>query len=123
MLDLTPPFRRVSMYELVQEATDVDFSGDISVEEAKAVAKKVGVREAALANLTSIGEVATEIFEECCEANLWQPTFVTDLPIEVSPLAKQHRTKPGLTERFELYIAGRELANAYSELNDPIEQR
>mmetsp|Transcript_63224 Transcript_63224/g.150794 ORF Transcript_63224/g.150794 Transcript_63224/m.150794 type:complete len:610 (-) Transcript_63224:85-1914(-) len=123
-LDLSPPWRRVSMYDLVREETDIDFEhADMSLEEAKAAAIAAGVREAALANLTSVGEVATEVFEERCEANLLQPTFVCDLPIEVSPLAKQHRSKPGLTERFELYIAGRELANAYSELNDPIEQR
>ena len=125
-VDLTPPWRRVPMHHLVFETCGVDFlplmaSGD--VEGARAAARALGLAEEMLASKASPGEVLNAVFEERCEALLIQPTFVTDHPVEVSPLAKPHRTKPGMVERFELFMVGREHANAFSELTDPIDQR
>jgi len=122
-IDLTPgTWRRVTMHDLVKEVSGLDFSYDknLSLEEAKAMAVGAGVHSAS--SKESVGEVLNECFEELCEPGLVQPTFVTDYPIEVSPLAKPHRSKPGLTERFELFIVGRETANAFSELTDPVDQ-
>lgn len=124
-IDMTPPWRRVAMHTLVEEATGVDFlplmaANDVAT--AVAAAEKAGVASALLKK-GSVGEVMNVVFEELCEASLVQPTFVTDHPIEISPLAKPHRSKPGLTERFELFIVGREHANAFSELTDPVDQR
>ena len=124
-IDMTPPWRRVAMHTLVEEATGVDFlplmaAHDVAT--AVAAAEKAGVASALLKK-GSVGEVMNVVFEELCEASLVQPTFVTDHPIEISPLAKPHRSKPGLTERFELFIVGREHANAFSELTDPVDQR
>lgn len=127
-IDLTPPWRRVTMHELVREALpcgspDLELLSDSEEDLARAIAaaKVAGVPNAASA--TSIGQLLAMCFDELCEAKLVQPTFVTDYPVEISPLAKPHRTKPGLTERFELFATGRELANAFSELTDPVDQR
>lgn len=121
-IDLTPGWRRVSMNDLVKDKLGIDFysmRGDL--EGARAAAEKAGVPDVAKA--ASVGNILNLAFEEFCEADLIQPTFVTEHPVEISPLAKRHRTKEGLTERFELFCYGRELANAFSELTDPIDQR
>jgi lysyl-tRNA synthetase, class II len=120
-INLTPPWRRVTMNELVQEKTGVDFSQFKTVEEAKAAAKAAGIE--GIEDCESIGHILNEAFEQKGEETLIQPTFVIDYPVEISPLAKPHREKPGLVERFELFIVGRETANSFSELTDPIDQR
>ncbi len=120
-IDLTPPWRRATMHELVQEQTGLDFTQFKTLAEAKAALKAIGVQTAE--DIDSIGKLLSDTFEETVEATLIQPTFVTDYPIEISPLAKAHRSKPGLVERFELFIVGRETANGYSELTDPVDQR
>ncbi len=120
-INLTPPWRRVTMHEVVLEATGVDFSQMKTLKEAKAAAKKAGIHE--LEGCESIGHILNEAFEQKVEAALIQPTFVIDYPVEISPLAKPHRSQPGLVERFELFIVGRETANSFSELTDPIDQR
>lgn len=121
-IDLTPPWRRLTMHDAVKEKTGIDFTQIASVEDAKNAALSAGVPTAALDSLESVGEIVCATFEHACEASLIQPTFVIDYPKEVSPLAKPHRSKPGLVERFELYTAGREIANAFSELTDPVDQ-
>jgi len=126
MIDLTPPWRRAPMHELVQEATGVDFlplMANNDVDAAKQAAIKAGVPASEVASKITAGEVLNVAFEELCESKLIQPTFVTDHPVDVSPLAKPHRSKPGMVERFELFAVGREHANAFSELTDPIDQR
>jgi lysyl-tRNA synthetase class 2 len=120
-VDLTPPWRRVTMHDLVQEKTGVDFSQFESLEAAKAAAIAAGLQE--VEKCESIGKLLNEAFEQRVEETLIQPTFVIDYPVEISPLAKPHRTKAGLVERFELFIVGRETANSFSELTDPIDQR
>jgi lysyl-tRNA synthetase class 2 len=120
-IDLTPPWRRVTMHELVQEKTGLDFTQFKTLEEAKTAARQVGIE--GVDECQSIGKLLNECFEQKGEETLIQPTFVLDYPVEISPLAKPHRDKPGLVERFELFIVGRETANAFSELTDPIDQR
>ena len=125
-IDLTPPWRRIPMNELVEEKCGIDFlqwrsTGDVTA--AIQAALSVGVPNNALDGKNTVGEVLNVAFEELCEADLIQPTFVMDHPKEVSPLAKPHREKEGLTERFELFVVGREHANAFSELTDPLDQR
>lgn len=121
------PWRRVTMHDIVQEEIpDFDFaaldpSDPESLNKAKTAARDAGVPN--VDRLNSIGEVLNTCFEELCESKLIQPTFVIDYPVEVSPLAKPHRTKPGLVERFELFAVGREHANSFSELTDPVDQR
>ncbi|GAQ90046.1 Lysyl-tRNA synthetase class II [Klebsormidium nitens] len=129
-LDFTRPWRRATMHDLVKEATGVDFdsfAGDVEAARAAALdavaAAGGNARSPALRNATSIGFILNEVFEEVVEKTLVQPTYVTEHPVEISPLAKPHRSKPGVTERFELFIYGRELANAFSELTDPVDQR
>ncbi|KAA8498453.1 Lysine--tRNA ligase [Porphyridium purpureum] len=122
-ISLSKPWTRISMHELVEKATGVDFNTLLTVEDAVTVARSAGVPHDVLSKCTSVGEVVNKCFEELCEASLVQPTFVLDYPVEASPLAKPHRSKPGLTERFELFVYGRELANAYSELTDAVDQR
>lgn len=120
-IDLTSPWRRVTMHEIVQEKTGVDFSQFQTIEEAKAAASAAGIE--GVEECESIGHILNEAFEQKAESTLMQPTFVLDYPVEISPLAKPHRSKEGLVERFELFIVGRETANSFSELTDPIDQR
>ncbi len=119
-IDLASPWRRVTMHDLVKEYTELDFNFP-TLEEAKTAAKNAGIE--GVEGCTSIGKVLYEAFEQKVEENLIQPTFVIDFPIEISPLAKPHRSKPGIVERFELYMVGRETANSFSELTDAIDQR
>lgn len=112
------PFRRVTMTQAILEHTGFDISGK-SEEELRKAAKEMGVE---VAPSMGKGKIIDEIFGEKCEASYIQPTFITDYPIEMSPLTKRHRDNPELTERFELMVNGKEVANAYSELNDPIDQ-
>jgi lysyl-tRNA synthetase, class II len=126
-INLERPWRRVTMHDAVrEEMPDFDFvaldlNDPASLDKAKAAAKQAGVLD--VDKYKTVGEVLNVCFEELCEAKLIQPTFVIDYPVEVSPLAKPHRSKPGLVERFELYAVGRELANSFSELTDPVDQR
>ncbi len=120
-IDLTPPWRRVTMNELVQEATCINFEFFKDFNAAQEAAKEAGI--AGIEDCETIGQILNAAFEQKVEATLIQPTFVLDYPVEISPLAKPHRTKPGLVERFELFMVGRETANSFSELTDPIDQR
>lgn len=120
-IDLAPPWRRATMHELVLEATGLDFNGFANRPEAAAAMQAAGLVVPELAD--SVGRLLVEAFEQRVESNLIQPTFVLDYPVETSPLARSHRSKPGLVERFELFIVGRETANAFSELIDPVDQR
>ena len=121
IIDLEKPFRWVSMVELIKEETGIDFSQDISFEEAVRLAKENNVPLEKHWN--SVGYIINAFFEEKCEAKLIQPTFVHTYPLEVTPLAKKSPKDPRFTERFEFYINATEYANAYSELNDPLDQR
>ena len=112
------PYRRLPILEAIKEQTGYDLE-NMSEDEMREVAKKVGVE---VDDTMGRGKLIDEIFGETCEGTFIQPTFITDYPVEMSPLTKMHRSKPGLTERFELMVNGKELANAYSELNDPIDQ-
>lgn len=120
-VDLTPPWKRATMHDLVKEYSGVDFEKCQSFEQAKAACKNAGIE--GIDDCPSMGKLLNEAFEQKVEENLIQPIFVTDFPVEISPLAKPHRSKPGLVERFELYMVGRETANSFSELTDPIDQR
>ncbi|NJL39345.1 MAG: lysine--tRNA ligase [Leptolyngbyaceae cyanobacterium RM2_2_4] len=120
-IDLTAPWRRATMHDLVQEQTGLDFSQFKTLDEAKTAALAAGLTD--LDQCSSIGHVLNEAFEQRVEGQLIQPTFVLEYPVEISPLAKPHRDKPGLVERFELFVVGRETANGFSELTDPIDQR
>jgi len=118
-IDFKAPFRRVTMYDAIKEHTGVDISG-MEEDQLRDVCKQLGIHvDAKLGK----GKLVDEIFGEKCEAHYVQPTFIIDYPVEMSPLTKKHRSKPGLVERFELMVNGKEIANAYSELNDPIDQR
>lgn len=113
------PFKRVTIFEAIQEHTGIDIS-QMDETELRAVCKKLHIEtEASMGK----GKLIDEIFGETSEGKYIQPTFITDYPVEMSPLTKKHRSKEGLVERFELMINGKEVANAYSELNDPIDQR
>ncbi|HAX74973.1 MAG TPA: lysine--tRNA ligase [Cyanobacteria bacterium UBA11372] len=120
-IDLTTPWRRATMHELVLEKTGLDLNRFQSVHEARKAAHEFGVE--GLEDCETMGHLLNEMFEQTVESHLIQPTFVIDYPVEISPLAKPHREKPGLVERFELFIVGRETANSFSELTDPIDQR
>jgi len=112
------PYRRIPILEAIKEFTGYDLEGK-SEEEIREVCKKLNME---IDDTMGKGKLIDEMFGEFCEGNFIQPTFITDYPVEMSPLTKMHRSKPGLTERFELMVNGKELANAYSELNDPIDQ-
>lgn len=120
-IDLTPPWRQATMHQLVLEATGLDFDRFPGVAEAGAAMATAGLEVPPMAD--SLGRLLNEAFEQQVEPRLIQPTFVLDYPVEISPLARPHRSRPGLVERFELFIAGRETANCFSELTDPLEQR
>lgn len=113
------PFPRVTMIQAIKDHTGVDIAG-MNEAQLRDVCRQLGVDQD---ETMGKGKLIDEIFGEKCEGNYIQPTFITDYPIEMSPLTKRHRTNPELTERFELMVNGKELANAYSELNDPIDQR
>jgi lysyl-tRNA synthetase, class II len=118
-VDLAPPWRRVTMAELIKENVGVEMHPTMPVEEARKIADDIGVE---WLDAWGSGKIMAEVYDESSEAKLIEPTFVMDHPREVSPLARAHRDDPTLTERFEMVVAGRELANAYSELNDPVDQ-
>ena len=118
-IDFKAPYARVTMTDSIKGFTGFDISGKTE-DEIREAAKGMGIE---VDETMGKGKLIDEIFGEKCEANYIQPTFITDYPKEMSPLTKEHRTNPELTERFELIICGKELANAYSELNDPIDQR
>ena len=112
------PFRRLPILDAIKEKTGYDLNGK-SEEEIREVCKALNME---IDETMGKGKLIDEIFGEFCEGTYIQPTFITDYPVEMSPLTKMHRSKPGLTERFELMVNGKELANAYSELNDPLDQ-
>lgn len=117
-IDFKAPFRRVTMYDAIKEHTGFDIS-EMDEEGIREVCKKLHIE---ITPSMGKGKLIDEIFGETCEGHYIQPTFIIDYPIEMSPLCKKHRSKEGLVERFELMINGKEIANAYSELNDPIDQ-
>ncbi len=119
VIDYKAPFPRVTMTDAIKEHTGYDISGK-NEDELRAICDKLGIETDPSMGK---GKLIDEIFGEKCEGNYIQPTFIIDYPVEMSPLTKKHRDNPELTERFELMVAGKELANAYSELNDPIDQR
>lgn len=118
-IDFKAPYKRISIYDAIKEHTGFDIS-EMDEEGLREVCQKLHI---AVDNTMGKGKLIDEIFGGRCEKHYVQPTFIIDYPIEMSPLTKKHRTKDGLVERFELIINGKEIANAYSELNDPIEQR
>lgn len=118
IVNFKSPYRRLPILDAIKEKTGYDLS-EMSEDEMREVAKKCGVE---VDDTMGKGKLIDEIFGETCEGSFIQPTFIIDYPVEMSPLTKMHRSKPGLTERFELMVNGKELANAYSELNDPIDQ-
>ena len=117
-IDFKAPYRRLPILEAIQEKTGYDLQGK-SEEEIRTICKELKME---IDDTMGKGKLIDEIFGEFCEGTFVQPTFIIDYPVEMSPLTKMHRSKPGLTERFELMVNGKELANAYSELNDPIDQ-
>ena len=119
-IDLESPFRRLTMTDAIKEYAGIDFDKVTSLEEARALAKE---KEIAFEERHGIGDIENLFFEEFCEEKLIQPTFIMDHPLSISPLTKKKPSDPTKVERFELFIYGREMANAYSELNDPIDQR
>jgi len=118
-IDFKAPYKRISIYDAVKEKTGIDIS-NMDEEQLRGVCKKLHIHAD---NTMGKGKLVDEIFSETSESSFVQPTFIIDYPVEMSPLTKKHRSKPGLVERFELMINGKEIANAYSELNDPIDQR
>jgi lysyl-tRNA synthetase class 2 len=118
-IDFKAPFKRVTMYDAIKEFTGIDIS-NMDEAQLRDVCKQLNIHVEAHCGK---GKLIDEIFGEKCEGNYLQPTFITDYPVEMSPLTKKHRSAKGLVERFELMVNGKEIANAYSELNDPLEQR
>jgi len=119
IIDFQRPFKRISMYDSIKEFTGIDIS-EMNEDQLRDTCRSLGIE---VSDTMGKGKLVDEIFGEKCEGNYIQPTFIIDYPVEMSPLCKKHRTKEGLVERFELMVNGKELANAYSELNDPIDQR
>jgi lysyl-tRNA synthetase class 2 len=119
IINFKRPWKRYTMFEIIEKFTGIDIS-NMNEDELSKTAKELGVE---IDETMGKGKLIDEIFGENCEGKLIQPTFITDYPIEMSPLAKKHRTKEGLVERFEAICNGKEICNAYSELNDPIDQR
>lgn len=119
VISFSRPFKRISMFDAIKEHTGIDVS-EMDEDALRSVCRQLGIHTD---NSMGKGKLIDEIFGEKCEKHCIQPTFITDYPLEMSPLTKKHRSKPGLVERFELYINGKEIANAYTELNDPIDQR
>lgn len=118
-IDFKAPYKRISIFDAIKEYTGIDVS-NMDEDQLRAACKQLGIHtEPSMGK----GKLIDEIFGEKCEGQFIQPTFITDYPVEMSPLTKKHRSKPGLVERFELMVNGKEIANAYSELNDPIDQR
>ncbi len=113
------PFQRITMFDAIKEHTGFDISA-MDEDGIRDVCKQLGIH---VEKSMGKGKLIDELFGEKCEHHYIQPTFITDYPIEMSPLTKKHRSKAGLVERFELMVNGKEIANAYSELNDPIDQR
>ena len=122
-IDFMPPWRRITMVDAVKEYAGVDFKEISSNEEAQAIAKEKHLEFPKPLNTVTKGEVLNALYEEFCEEHMIQPTFIIDYPVEISPLTKKKRGDEMFTERFEGFVFGRELCNAYSELNDPIVQR
>jgi len=119
VLDFKAPYKRISMYDAIKEYTGFDIS-NMEEDDLRGVCRQLGIHvDASMGK----GKLIDEIFSAKCEEHFIQPTFIIDYPVEMSPLTKRHRSKPGLVERFELMANGKEIANAYSELNDPIDQR
>ncbi len=117
-IDFKAPYRRLTLRDAIKEATNIDIAG-LNIDELRAACKKLNVEyEESMGE----GKLIDAIFGEYCEDKLIQPTFITDYPVSMSPLTKRHRDNPDITERFELFVGGKELCNAYSELNDPIDQ-
>ena len=119
-VDLTPPWERASLVDLVERHAGVRVDVRMPLDQLRRIAADVGVE---VDPAWGPGKLVLEVYEKTTEAELWGPVFVTDYPTEVSPLARDHRELPGVVERFEAIVAGRELANAFSELTDPDEQR
>jgi lysyl-tRNA synthetase class 2 len=119
IIDFQRPFKRITMFDSIKEFTGID----ISAMDEEGLRETCNQLKIEVAPSMGKGKLIDEIFGAKCEGNYMQPTFITDYPVEMSPLTKKHRSKPGLVERFELMVNGKELANAYSELNDPIDQR
>jgi len=119
-LDLTTPWKKMTMIEAVKEYCGIDFASSDNVEDFKPAAKKIGVD---YEDDVTWGKLLYEIYDQKVEEHLIQPTFILDYPVEVSPLAKRKPSDPRLTERFEFFMCAREMGNAFSELNDPIDQK
>lgn len=120
VIDFTPPFKRYTMEEALRELGGIDINELKDIDNCKKIAKSLNIE---LKGYEGKGKIITEIFEKTVEDKLIQPTFITHFPVEVSPLARRNSKNPEVTDRFELYISGREIANAFSELNDPEDQK
>ncbi len=118
-IDFKAPYRRITMYDAIKEHTGIDIT-DMDEAGLRDTCRKLNIHAD---NSMGKGKLIDEIFGSACERHFIQPTFIIDYPVEMSPLTKKHRSRPGLVERFELIVNGKEIANAYSELNDPIDQR
>ena len=118
-IDFTPPWKRISMFDAIQEFSGKSLRGK-SEAELRSLAKELHVE---VEPTMGPGAIIDEVFGSKAEPHLIQPTFITDYPVEMSPLAKKHRSEPGLVERFEAIVNGHEICNAFSELNDPLDQR
>jgi len=120
-INLSTPWHRLNMVEAIKEVKGVDFTVEMTLDEAKAIAKEHGI--SVPSHYTGVGHIINEFFEEFVESTIVQPTFIYGHPVEVSPLAKKNKADGRFTDRFELFIDGREYANAFTELNDPIDQK